>query len=313
MWRDYILEERYATWRRRPLFTWLPVSYCVVPPSVRHLIATGLNYRTRTIDEPFPGSLFDGGFEALRGLVSEQNPDKEPSRPLPRICLTHDIDTRDGFAWVRRIAEVEMSHGLRSSWNVVTGQYRIDFDTLDWLAQNGFEIGLHDHVHDNKLIYLSESDMRRRLDRCKPFIDRYGVRGFRSPSWLRNAKLMRVLSDYVTYDCSTLDFDWLCPAGPGGVLTPNPFRFGRLVEIPTTLPFEAPTLTGMACEDMVEYWEPKISWLTSVNGQAVVNTHPDRSYGGSEAMVAAYGRLLERLLDAYCGKWSLPGMLAEEV
>jgi peptidoglycan/xylan/chitin deacetylase (PgdA/CDA1 family) len=311
-WLQYVLEERY-TYRRRPMYTRFPVSYQRVPPGIRHRLAQHIYPGRRNRSEAFPSGLFEPGFEALLHVRRRWEQDDCSPDVSPRVCLTHDIDTAEGFRHVGELAEVESALGLRSSWNVVVAEYAVDFAVLDWLTERGFEIGLHDYLHDNKLIYLSEPAMRRRLDRCRAFIERYDVRGFRSPSWFRSPTLMRVLADYVAYDGSCLDFDWLCPAGRGGVLTCRPFAFGSLIEIPTTLPLEAAYLEGVAPSDLQEYWRPKVNWLAAIGGCAVVNTHPDPHYSGNSNGVRAYGEFLERLLPAFGGQWSLPSALAEEV
>ena len=311
-WQAYILTERYATWRRRPLHTRLPFSYRTVPPRLRRTLWRPLCRHREAEHTAFPSPPFDGGFEALRSVWRRYQEAPTPT-PAPRICLTHDIESAVGFEFVKRIAEVESALGLRSCWNVVPFEYRLDFCVCDWLCEQGHEVGLHGYCHDNKLVYLKESRLRRRLDACRGFLERYAIRGFRSPSWLRNARLMRVLADYVDYDCSCLDFDWRGLAGRGGVLTATPFRFGRLVEIPTTLPFEGRRVVGADPDETLAYWQPKTDWLVQVQGQAVVNTHPDPQFLGNDPMIRAYGQFLEGLLVAYGGRWSLPRDLAEEV
>ncbi len=313
-WSDYIRLERYATWKRRPLHTFFPVSYHLIPSGTRHRLASWM-YRGRDgQDDCFPSAPFDAGFETLRFLVEKFRQDTSlAQRPAPAVCLTHDVDTEDGFDWIPVIADLEESLGVRSCWNIVAHQYEINHAILGRLEERGFEIGLHDSLHDNKLVYLSEAATRRRLDRCRPFLERYQVRGFRSPSWLRNEMLYRILQDYVSYDSSCLDFDWLCPAGRGGALTCSPFRVGRLVEIPVTLPLEAPWLTAVGAAPLLEYWEPKLRWLKNIGGCAVVNTHPDPHYTGSAERVHAYGRFVEMLLEKYGNRWRLPRDLANEV
>ena len=308
-WAASIRLERYATWRQRPLHTRLPVSYQRIPSTWRHRIAGWMYSGADTDEDAFPSAPFDAGFEVLRAVAEGGS---RPG-PSPRVCLTHDVDTADGFDWAQPIAELEFSLGVRSSWNIVARGYPTRYDVLDWLVERGFEIGLHDLRHDNRLIYLSEDGMRRRLDLCRPFLKRYDVRGFRSPSWLRSEQLYRVLPDYVQYDSSSLDFDWLCPAGRGGVLTATPFAIGQLIEIPVTLPWEAPMLTGGDADRINDYWASKVDWLVSMGGQAVVNTHPDPHYSGSQPMIRQYGQFLETLLSRFGGRWSLPRELAAEV
>jgi len=310
-WRGHVLTEAYADWRRRPVYTRFPVSYRRVPARIRNRIAGGMCRARQRDPAAFPAAPFEPGFEVLCSVVRAFAGEID-NAPPPRICLTHDIDTAEGFSFVKEIAEREISLGLRSSWNVVPFGYHVDYAVCDWLIERGFEIGLHGHCHDNRLIYVAEAEMRRRLDACRPFIERSSVRGFRSPSWFRNMRLMRVLAEYVEYDCSCLDFDWLCPAGRSGVLSAKPFRFGSLVEIPTTLPFEAPLLGGARPDEVVSYWRSKVEWLVATGGQAVVNTHPDPHYVCGGSMIRAYSEFLEELLRVFDGNWSLPRDLADE-
>lgn len=312
-WCAYITLEKYATWRRRPWHTRGPLSYHRVPSRLRHALAGWMYRGADDTDEAFPTAPFEPGFVALRAALENAGvPSVAMEIPLapPSLCLTHDVDTAEGFRWIRPIADVEKSLGLRSCWNFVAGDYALPHEQIEKLMAEGFEIGLHDLHHDNRLIYLNESNMRRRLDRCRPFIHRYGVHGFRSPSWLRSEALYHVLADYVAYDSSCLDVDWLCPAGRGGVLTTRPFRIGRLLKIPVTLPLEAPLLTGREPQDVTDYWREKLAWLSASGGWAVVNTHPDPHYSGNETMLRVYQDFLEELLPSFGERWSLPRDIA---
>jgi hypothetical protein len=231
------------------------------------------------------------GFALLRHFASHPEP---PDRS--NLILTHDVDTAQGFEWARRIAQCEMDHGFRSSWNVVTSAYPIDHDTLAWLVERGFEIGVHGETHDNRLPFRSEAEMRRRFDWMRPFRERYGVAGFRSPSWCRTPLLFDVLSDHFAYDSSCLDVDENCPCGDGGVGTTQPFLIRpSLVEVPATLPFETPSLRGLEWSRATEFWWPKIRWSTDARANIVVNTHPDSHFSGNAEALEAYCGLLGRL------------------
>ena len=106
-----------------------------------------------------------------------------------------------------------------------------------------------------------------------------------------------VLADYFDADLTTLDIDLVCPAGPGGVGVAQPFRIRpKLIEIPCTLPFEAPLFLGARPRSLVEFWRPKIEMLRRAGGLVVVNTHPDPNYLGNAAMLAEYRELLELLV-----------------
>lgn len=297
-WKTYILGERYRS-IIRPLYTKLPFHYHLVPGPLRKIAAQILLPIRASSPIPrttFPGFPIEQGFELLHHVYESNNPTSGAKTDEPgQIILTHDIDTKDGFSWVKRIAEREMACGFRSLWNVVGHKYRIDYRILDWLVENDFEVGLHGYNHDNKLIFLSEGEIRHRVEQCAGFMRRYQVKSFRSPSWFRNEMLFSVLRDYFTMDYSCLDTDVSCPAGNGGCLWTKTFSLSGLTHVPTTVPFEDPLYFRYAPEQLLSFWKPKIKWLKSCHGNIVVNTHPDPHYGGNERMLRIYEELLIHL------------------
>src|SRR5688572_17286910 len=57
------------------------------------------------------------------------------------VVLTHDIEGPAGLAKVRKLAELEISLGFRSSFNFIPeGSYRVPPELRDWLIRNGFEV-----------------------------------------------------------------------------------------------------------------------------------------------------------------------------
>jgi len=224
-WKRYVLGEQYRT-LARPLYTRLPFHYHRVPGPVRRVIAKlVLAQQTPTgqAGRAFPGFPIEQGFELLAHVWARVNPDETPDNahaPDPpsqsAVVLTHDIDTAEGFPWVQRTAEIELAHGLASVWHVVGRGDPPDYAVLDWLVERGCTIGLHGYNHDNKLAFLPADQIRRRLDACRPLIERYDIQCFRSPSWFRSDTLFDVVKDYVTVDYSRLDTDRSCPGGVGG-------------------------------------------------------------------------------------------------
>jgi len=296
-WQDYIWMEDYRA-LMQPLYTRLPFHYHAIPGFLRNIIFRVLYSKATPTAFPkrdFPGYPIEQGYELLREVYNRARTPALPARPPAQVLLTHDIDSPEGFAWVKPIAQLEIQYGLRSLWNVVGRKYRIDHDVCDWLAGSGFEIGLHGYNHDNKLVFLDEGRIRRRLDRCRAFMDRYKVRSFRSPSWFRTRRLYGILADYFQKDYSSLDTDILCPGGHGGCLTTRSFACGSLTLVPCTVPFEAPLLFGYPPAQVLDFWKPKLAWLRAGGGDIVVNTHPDPYYGGNDAMLREYELLLQLL------------------
>ncbi|MBN2452679.1 MAG: radical SAM protein [Candidatus Omnitrophica bacterium] len=299
---ENVIYEKYAD-LKRPLYTSVPFNYQKIPAPVRYY-GQKLFRRGSPPSSSFPLWPYEGSLERLRRASSKSLPEDclrytgRVSWPGDKKCaliLTHDIENGNNWKWVKAIAEAEMEYGFRSSWNVVPRLYRIDYSVLDWLARNGFEIGLHGYNHDNKLAFLSEAHIRRRMDACKDIIGAYKMAGFRSPSWLRSGCLFRVLQDYFSYDCSVLDVDYISPAGVGGCCSVFPYMIGSLVELPTTLPYEFPVQCGVKPEDLNAFWKSKISRIKDDMGCVTVVTHPDPYYGGNDLMVRMYKELLKGL------------------
>jgi hypothetical protein len=296
VWQEYVLTESYRT-LTRPFYTRMPFHYHVVPGPLRNIAARFLLGRDATAGDTneFPGFPIEQGFELLHHVIGGPVEMGQHRRLSDRVFLTHDIDTAEGFAFVKDIAQREMDCGFRSLWNIVASGYRIDHGVLEWLVSNDFRVGLHGYNHDNKLAFLEAGQIRERLDQCRDLIERYRINSFRSPSWLRSDALYSVLGEYVEYDYSTLDTDIFCPGGVGGCLWTKSFEREGITVIPTTVPFDDLLLFKVQPHDLCKFWRPKLEWLRSCGGNIVVNTHPDPHRSGSAAMLASYSDLLQTL------------------
>lgn len=292
-WKSYILGEQYRE-LQRPFYTKLPFNYHRIPDIIRRItvqVLTSRQTKASREENGFPGYPIEQGLELLDHVYRTIQGEKL-HQTSGQIILTHDIETHAGFTWAKKIATLEREYGFRSLWHIVAHRYTIEYNVLDWLAENGFDIGLHGYNHDSKLIFLSESKIRQRLDRCKPLLERYHIKSFRSPAFFRNDKLFQVLKDYVQYDYSYLDTDIFCPGGHGGCLWTKPFSFSGLIHIPTTLPYDAPLYFRYTPKQLPIFWKQKIEWLRSCSGNIVVNTHPDPLYSGNIPMLKSYEQLL---------------------
>lgn len=289
-WQTWVLGEEYRT-LHQPFYTRLPFHYHAIPGWIRALAASGLFWlRNPGFNPPaFPGFPIEQGWELLQHWL---NP---APRPPSRVILTHDIDSAAGWDWVKPLAELEMRYGFRSVWHMVGHKYPLNPAILDWLVEHDFKLGLHGYNHDGRLIFLTEAQIRQRLEQCLPLIQRYQMDSFRSPAWFRNRKLYRVLADYFQVDYSPLDTDIICPGGNGGCFTSKAFTLDGLLHIPTTLPFEEPLRFGCPPHRLLEFWQPKLDWLYANRGDIVVNTHPEPHFSGNPGALATYEQLLKVL------------------
>jgi peptidoglycan/xylan/chitin deacetylase (PgdA/CDA1 family) len=309
-WIKVMQQELYRPVHTKPITALLPFHYHRIPGALRNLFAFIL-IRIKKLRENalYPIAPFNPGCELLMSSCGISNSDQHP----PIVVLTHDIDTKHGFAWIRKVAKIEEDYGFRSSWNLVPKSYSVDKLTLQELKARGHEIGLHGIWHNNREAFLSEEKLHHEFTDLKPLMNEFEIRGYRGPSWYRTKIIFDVLEEYFEYDCSCLDNDFICPAGSGGVGMIRPFRIRKeLVEIPCTLPFDVPLLLGYSSNSLLDYWLPKIKWIKSVGGVLTVNTHPDPNYIGNEPTIEVYKSFLAHL-NQEGWKCKLPHEIAREI
>lgn len=186
------------------------------------------------------------------------------------LVLTHDIETAEGQAFVRRVAELEADLGFRSSFNFVPERYKLDEELIQELQQNGVEVGIHGLKHDGKL-FSSRREFDRRAQKINEYLRRFQVVGFRTPLTHRNPHWMQALE--IEYDLSFFDTDPFEPM-PGGTMSIYPFLLGHFVELPYTLPQDY-TLVEVLNDKTPDLWLEKVDFIKKYHGMALLNSHPD--------------------------------------
>jgi hypothetical protein len=219
------------------------------------------------------------------------------------FVLTHDIETATGQAFVREVANLEESLGLRSSFNFVLERYELDFKLIGELRERGFEAGCHGLKHDGKL-YNSEKEFSRRASIINARIKEYGMSGFRSPLTHRNPEWMQAFE--IEYDSSFFDTDPFEPI-PGGAMSIWPYFLGRFVELPYTL-VQDHTLTSILGETTPRIWLEKVEFIREYHGMALLNSHPD--YLKDPTAFRVYAEFLETMKKAGDYWHALPGEAA---
>ena len=192
------------------------------------------------------------------------------------FVLTHDVEGKRGIARCQELAELEIRHGFRSSFNFVPeGEYRVQDSLRAFLTTKGFEVGVHDLHHDGTL-YRSRESFRAGVEKINQYVKQWGALGFRSAFMRHNLKWLDEVN--VLYDSSTFDTDPLEPQ-PDGVGTIFPFWVSQdgqygYVEIPYTLPQDS-TLFILLRENSIDIWKRKLDWIAQKGGLALVGVHPD--------------------------------------
>ena len=253
-------------------------------------------------------------------------PDGWPGWPGEKrfaLVLTHDVESGEGLEKVRNLAELERGFGLRSSFNFIPqGGYQVPDDLRAWLAEGGFEVGVHDLHHDGKL-YESRKSFLTKAGLINAHLRKWGAVGFRSGFMLRQLDWLHDLD--TEYDASTFDTDPFEPQ-PDGCRAIFPFfvpdRNGSpgegYVELPYTLAQDS-TLFLLLGEQTADIWLRKLDWIAEHGGLALVNIHPDymdfqrSDFAHYRYPASLVGELLEYVTRRYEGEfWNpLPRELAQ--
>lgn len=216
-------------------------------------------------------------------------------RATSAIILTHDIETQKGMDFVPEIIALEKKFGFKSSWNIVPYKYKIRDDIIKLIHDSGNELGIHGYNHDGKL-YMSKDIFNKRVPYINAAIKKYGAVGFRSPMAHRNLEWLQQLD--MLYDASCFDYDPYQPF-PGGTGCIWPFKAGKFIELPYTLPQDHVLFYVLKQKD-ISIWKNKTNWLVKNNGMILSLTHPD--YLLEKDHLKLYEEYLAFLKEIY-GAW----------
>lgn len=256
---------------------------------------SGINCKENFISEEYVQLVFNN----LNGRGF--NPFPSPYKTA--IVLTHDVEEEGGFNLIPRVMEIEENLGFKSSWNIVPYKYKIDTGIINLINNNGHEIGIHGYNHDGKL-YYSEKIFNDRVSFINEAIKKYNAVGFRSPMVHRNLKWLQKL--HILYDASCFDYDPYQPF-PGGTGSIWPFKAGKFIELPYTLPQDH-TLFYVLKQKDISIWVNKINWLIKNKGMILALTHPD--YLETQNHLEMYRNLLIYLNEIKDGWFCLPKEIA---
>jgi glycosyltransferase involved in cell wall biosynthesis len=261
------------------------------------------------------------------------------------LVLTHDVEGPEGLAKCRRLMQLEKELGFHSAFNFIPeGDYAVSRELREELAQNGFEVGVHDLHHDGKL-YQTRRDFSNNAKEINHYLKEWGAAGFRSGFMLREMDWLQDLN--IQYDASTFDTDpfepqpdgtgtifpfWVAAPdaqkpevrsqksevrshlhSPSSTLHPPPSGASGpgYIELPYTLAQDS-TLFLVMREPTPEIWLRKLDWIARRGGMALVNVHPDYLRFPDEPAsprkypVALYVELLENIRKLYAGVYWQP-------
>jgi peptidoglycan/xylan/chitin deacetylase (PgdA/CDA1 family) len=278
----------------------LPVSYRRVPAWARSLAASTLGRRQRRragMWAAFPQWPLDLTADLLADLAGVPRVDLGDRTP---VLLTHDIDSPEGL---RNLVDVflprEEAAGAKSTSYVVPCAWTLDEGLLEETRRRGHHLGVHGYDHSNRTPFVGGDERARRLDAARPFVDRYGARGYRAPSLLRTRALLRDLGPRFDYDSSVPTSGGLFPVPNSGCATARPFPLEGIVEIPVTLPRDGSLrFLGYSAEDILRTWIDCAETIARAGGVVVLLTHCEARFSGTAPMLRVYERFIQHVCEA---------------
>lgn len=289
---------RAAFTPRPPTSSRLPFSYQAIPLPVRtaigHVLGRVQRNRTR-LWAAYPRWPLDLSTDFVADLCGA------PSSPFAGgptpVLLSHDIDTSEGLGnLVAHFLSIEESVGARSSNYVVPCAWEIEHRLLEETSRRGHEIGIHGYDHRNRTPFVGAEERRQRIEAARPLVERYGITGYRAPSLLRTEALLAGLGELYRYDSSIPTSGGLFPVPNNGCATARPFRIGKLIEIPLTLPRDGSlAFLGHRPDEILAMWRQCAERIAASGGIVSLLTHCESRFSGNGPMLSAYRRFLEYL------------------
>ena len=293
-------------YNRTPLSAYLPISYQHISYRVRWFIASLLAIinRWRIKRKPtfpqWPLDLSSDSLEDLEIFLNGENSNRNTQGKIP-VVLTHDIDTPESLKNLPNFLTIEEEFGCYSTNFIVPKKWEIDHAILESASASGHEIGVHGYNHDNKTPFLSGDRIRRRMEEIMPFIERYQVKGYRSPSLLRTENLFKYLKKFFVYDASVPTSGGLFSSKSNGCGTARPFFISndRIIEIPLSIPSDASLLfLGYTPLQILKLWIELSNIIAKSNGVIVLLTHCEKRYSGNTAMLDVYRQFISFIANS---------------
>jgi peptidoglycan/xylan/chitin deacetylase (PgdA/CDA1 family) len=212
-----------------------------------------------------------------------------PDRKSACAMMTHDVETAEGLAFCSRLMDLNDSHEIKSSFQIIPAErYAVPGDLLNEIRERGFEINVHDWNHDG-LLYSDHRVFLERVRRINEAAAAYQAEGFRSGVLYRNTDWYNAFN--IAYDMSMPNVGHFDPQ-PGGCCTIMPYFVGQILELPVTT-IQDYSLFHICGDYSIDIWKRQIEFIMEGHGLASFIVHPD--YVIEKRARATYSMLLEYL------------------
>jgi len=220
------------------------------------------------------------------------------------LILTHDVETAAGRDFCSSLMDINLSHGFRSSFQVVPeGRYEVPESLVSEIRSRGFEFNIHDLNHDGHL-FEEKTEFLRRATRINEYVKKYSAQGFRAGAMYRNQDWFDAFE--FSYDMSVPNVAHLEPQR-GGCCTVMPYFIGKILELPLTATQDYSAFQILNTYS-IDLWKEQIDQIRRRNGLISFITHPD--YLIERRARTVYESLLDHLRETcdHKGVWAaLPG------
>jgi hypothetical protein len=220
------------------------------------------------------------------------------------MIMTHDVETAAGRDFTSNLMDIDESHGLKASFQVIPEKrYEVPDEYIRQIRNRGFEFNIHDLNHDGQL-YQKRDEFLRRAERINHYCRKFKAHGFRAGSMYRIADWFDAFE--FSYDMSVPNVAHLEPRR-GGCCTVMPYFIGKIVELPLTT-VQDYSLFYILKDYSIDFWKSQIDRIREYNGLISFIAHPDYLIEKSNRIV--FESLLEYLqtIIASSGIWApLPG------
>jgi hypothetical protein len=212
-----------------------------------------------------------------------------PEGATAAAIVTHDVETDKGVQLSSYVMDIDESHGIYSSFQIVPRQrYEVTQKYLSSLRARGFEVNVHDLNHDGRL-FRSWTDFKQRVVEINRHGREFGAVGFRSAVLYRHQDWYDLLE--FEYDMSVPNVAHLDPQR-GGCCTVMPYFVGNILELPVTMTQDY-SLFYILNDYSLTLWNRQIDLILQKHGLLSVIVHPDYLGGGRATMT--YRELLTLL------------------
>ena len=194
-------------------------------------------------------------------------PDGAPSC----LVMTHDVETALGVGFASNLMDIDDSHGIKASFQVVPGgRYEVPDDFVEEIRRRGFELNVHDLNHDGSL-FQNHAEFLSQAAKINGHIRDFRSLGFRSGAMYRNQQWFEEFD--ILYDMSVPNAAHLEPQH-GGCCTVMPYRIGEILELPLTMTQDY-SLFHILGDYSIDLWKKECEQILERNGLISFIVHPD--------------------------------------